>query len=263
MTTPALSIVTISYNQRTFLEECLLSVVSQQCEGLEYIVVDPGSTDGSRELIERYRDRLGAVILEPDRGPADGLNHGFARASGEIFGYINADDRYTPGALQYVVDYFASHPDVDVLTGAIRIVDGAGRPSIRKRTADRFDVARYAAGCCMIGQQATFFRREAFRKSGGFNVANRIAWDGELLVDLALSGARFATVAKVLGDWRLYGANITGSADFRKKLDLYFETLQRRLAARNVRVYSPLGQRLMLLAYKFNVARHLGYLLVT
>src|SRR4051794_19097336 len=72
-----ISIVTISFNQAAFLERALESVLRQTHPDVEYIVVDPGSTDGSREIIERYRPRLAAVALEPDSGPADGMNRGF------------------------------------------------------------------------------------------------------------------------------------------------------------------------------------------
>ena len=92
------SIVTISFNQAEFLERAIRSVIEQDYPDVEYIVVDPGSTDGSREIIEKYRSRISKVILEPDTGPANGLNKGFAAATGEIFGYINADDAFLPKA---------------------------------------------------------------------------------------------------------------------------------------------------------------------
>ena len=91
-----ISIVTVSFNQADYLEQAIRSVVEQDYSDIEYIVVDAGSTDGSREIIER--DRIATVVFEPDREPADGLNKGFARATGDIFGYINADDAYLPGA---------------------------------------------------------------------------------------------------------------------------------------------------------------------
>src|SRR4029077_2212938 len=84
---PRVSIVTISFNQAPFLERAIRSVLEQDHPDVEYIVVDPGSTDGSREIIEKYRSRIAKVILEPDRGPANGLNKGFAAATGEILGY--------------------------------------------------------------------------------------------------------------------------------------------------------------------------------
>jgi glycosyltransferase involved in cell wall biosynthesis len=260
-TAPAISIVTLSYNQGRFLEECIASVLGQDCEGVDYVVVDPGSTDGSREIIDRHSTRIQRILLEPDDGPADGLNKGFACAAADIFGYLNADDRFCPGALSFVVRYFATHPTVDVLCGTIRVIDEGGRASPRRRTADRFDVRRYAAGICTVGQQATFFRREAFFRAGGFNVNNRIAWDGELLVDLALAGARFATTRRVLGDFRIYKDSITGSRGYRERLSAYRRHLTMKLEANQIDLYSPLQAMLLRLAYKADLHRHLDYIL--
>src|SRR5260370_8827288 len=83
------SIVTISFNQAPFLERAIRSVVEQDYPDVEYIVVDPGSTDGSRDIIERYRSRISKIILEPDTAPANGLNKGFAATRGQIFFYTN------------------------------------------------------------------------------------------------------------------------------------------------------------------------------
>jgi glycosyltransferase involved in cell wall biosynthesis len=259
---PVISIVTLSFNQKKYLGECIYSVRTQKSDAVEYIVVDPGSTDGSRELIERNADYIDVAVLEPDEGPADGLNKGFARARGQIFGYINADDRLAPGALEFVADFFSRHPRIDVLCGAIGMIDGSGRPSVRSRTADLFDLTRYAAGICTVGQQGTFFRRKAFERAGGFNKLNRISWDGELLVDMALAGARFATARKILGDFRIYPESITGS---QRHAEL-FAAEQRRLAekirASGCHLYSPPRRLASRLLYKANVLRHLGYVLV-
>lgn len=259
---PAISIVTISYNKGPYLEECLRSVIEQDCAGVEYVVADPGSSDGSRDILQRYRDRIGTLIEAPDDGPADGLNKGFAATRAPILGYLNADDRYVPGALRHVVEYFAAHPDADVLCGAIRLIDEHGRPHLRKRAADHFHLANYAAGTCMIGQQATFFRRRAFDAAGGFNVENRIAWDGELLVDMALAGARFVPVGRVLGEFRIYAATITGSQNYRQRLEEYRQGIRRKLQRKGVRVYSPLEERLRWLTARVNPLRHARNLLV-
>ena len=97
-----LSVVTVSFNQRQYLEEALISVLAQDYPAIEYIVVDPGSTDGSRELIECFRDRLASILFETDQGAADGLNKGFQRASGDIFGFLNSDDVLLPGAMKSI-----------------------------------------------------------------------------------------------------------------------------------------------------------------
>jgi len=257
---PELSVVTVSFNKAPFLEECLCSALSQKAPGVEYIVVDAGSTDGSREILERFAPVIDQLILEPDRGPADGLNKGFHRARGRIFAYLNADDRFAPGALEFARRYFAANPAVDVLCGSIRIIDRQGRSSWRARTSDRFDVRRYAAGVCTIGQQATFFRSEAFRRCGGFNVDNRVAWDGEVLFDMALLGVQFGTVWRVLGEFRIYGDQITGSSNYEARIHEYHRRLTAKLAERGVRAYGGAGKALQRALYKANLARHAGYL---
>ena len=121
-----ISIVTLSFNQRAFLQEAMDSVLSQGYPDLEYIVVDPGSSDGSRELIRSYGDRITHTIFEPDRGAADGLNKGFARATGDVFGFLNADDILFPGSLKHVAQFFESHPDCDMAMGDGYKIDGRG-----------------------------------------------------------------------------------------------------------------------------------------
>ncbi|MBK8907410.1 MAG: glycosyltransferase [Rhodospirillales bacterium] len=82
MTAPFLSIVTISFNQAQYARQAVESVLSQQGDDVEYIVVDPGSTDGSREILAGYGHAIDHFVFEPDNGPADGLNKGFGRATG-------------------------------------------------------------------------------------------------------------------------------------------------------------------------------------
>ena len=260
---PGVAIVTISFNQARYLEEAIQSVLAQRRIGLDqYIVVDPGSTDGSRDIIARYRNQFDAVVFDPDRGPADGLNRGFARANCEVLGYLNADDRLAPDALDTARNFFDCHPEIDVLSGAIRIIDSAGRASPRKRTADRFDVRRYVAGVCTVGQQGTFFRRSAFARCGGFNSNNRVSWDGELLVDMALAGAHFATIFKVLGDWRIYPETITGSSNHRDRLANETARIAATLRERGFPLHREALVRLIRTFYKFHPVRHAGYWLV-
>ena len=105
------SIVTISYNQCEFLEQALVSVLDQDYHNIEYIVIDAGSTDGSREIIQKHHHRIDKVIFEEDEGPADGLNKGFSIASGHIYGFLNSDDFLLPGVISKVVDTFKKQPN--------------------------------------------------------------------------------------------------------------------------------------------------------
>lgn len=221
-----LSTVTICYNQAEFLEQAIRSVIEQDYADIEYIVVDAGSTDGSRDIIERYRDRITTVIFESDRGPADGLNKGFAQATGEILGYINADDAYLPGALSRAAAAFRARPDVEVICGHGYIVDRDGNPTKRFRS-DPFDTRRYALGGVTIMQQSTFFRRTAFAAANGFNIDNKTSWDGELMLNMGLARMRFAVVHEYWSIFRIYADSISGSQrmadESRRNWDRYFE----------------------------------------
>lgn len=208
-----ISIVTISYNQARFLEQAILSITGQGRPDVEYIIVDPGSTDDSRSIIEKHRDKIDHVVFEADRGPADGLNKGFARATGEVFGFINSDDFLLPDALDKVATAFSTK-QFDVISGHSVIVDGDGQVTNYFRSR-RFSPVRYVYGAGTLAQQSTFFRADAFRKVGGFNTANRIAWDGELWVDLALSGARFGRLNSYLSAFRVYEGGISGGGGHR------------------------------------------------
>ena len=256
-----LGIVTISFNQAQYLGECIESVKLADNRKLRYVVVDPGSTDGSRELIARYRERFSAMVLEPDKGPADGLNKGFAVCDADVCGYLNSDDRFRPGALDYVLNHFEQHPETDVLLGAIAVVDGRGRTHLRKRTQDRpFDLRKFAACACNVFQQGTFFRRKAFRKTAGFNLGSNASWDSELVVDMALAGCRFAYTNKVLGDFRIYPQSITGSQRLASGLLEDQVRLREKIRKAGIELYSPVEARFVKLAHKFNLIRHISYL---
>jgi glycosyltransferase involved in cell wall biosynthesis len=256
------SIVTISYNQAPYLEQAICSVIEQDYPDIEYIVVDPGSTDGSRNIIEHYRNRIAHVILEPDNGPADGLNNGFARATGDVFGYINADDYFVDGAIRFATNYFSIHPNVDVFSGAVLIVDAKGKKRIRKRTSDHFDLKNFIAGTCLICQQATFFRKRAYECTEGFNTQNRSCWDIELMVDMAIKGCTFESVFKVLGAFRLHKGSISGSGFMYTAYVRDRRRLEEKIRKSGIVTYTPSQKFARRLFRKINLKRHLDYLIV-
>ena len=116
---PKISVVMVSFNQAIFLEEGLRSILEQGYPNLEFLVVDGHSTDGSVEILERYRHRLDFLLIEPDNGQSDGLNKGFARATGDIVTWVNSDDLLEPGALFRVAQEFLDHR-VDMVVGGCR-----------------------------------------------------------------------------------------------------------------------------------------------
>ena len=120
---PRISVVTVSFNQREYLEQCLLSVFGQRYPNLEYIVVDAGSTDGSIELLRRYEAQFAHLIVEPDEGQSDGLNKGLRRATGDILTWVNSDDMLAPSALKRAAIAFAES-GADLVAGTCARVEG-------------------------------------------------------------------------------------------------------------------------------------------
>jgi glycosyltransferase involved in cell wall biosynthesis len=182
---------------------------------LEYIVVDPGSTDGSREfLVDRLAAVRGHLLFAPDRGPAHGLNKGLRIATGDIVGCLNADDAYLPGAFQGVADAFWSHHEAAVVYG-----NGfRSRPNAKLRPfrSTRFTPRRHAYGMSTVVQQATFFRRARIA-SVEFNEANHTCWDAEFLVDIALSGGQMIHVPADWGIFEIHPGSITGSGRLQRE----------------------------------------------
>jgi glycosyltransferase involved in cell wall biosynthesis len=227
-----ISVVTLSLNQADFLEQAIQSVLSQDHASIEYIVVDAGSTDGSRAIIERYRGKFAHCIFEPDQGPADGLNKGFARATGEIFCYLNADDVFLPGALRCAARELEARPEVDVVLGDGELWD-AGGAVLRRIFSRQYKMSAACYGAVSYVQQASFMRAAAFRRTAGFNVRNRICWDAELFADLALAGARFHYLPVLLGAQRAHGKALSATDGF----------AQRRLAEKSRIAQHVLGRQ--------------------
>ena len=224
-----ISIVTLSFNQCAYLKAAMDSILDQGYHDLEYIVVDPGSSDGSRELIQNYSSKISKVILEPDRGAADGLNKGFAVATGDLYGFLNADDLLLPGSLHRVADFFDQHPQRDFVMGNGYIIDSKGG-RVRPIRARNFKMRPICYRGSDWLQQSTFFRRELFLRSEGFNVENRTCWDGELFANMVSVGAKVGYIDEDLSQFRIYASSITGSGKFkeqyRKDIDRIFARYQ-------------------------------------
>lgn len=204
-----ISIVTISFNQVQYLKDCIDSVLSQSGVNVQYIVVDPGSTDGSRELIASYGNRI-ISVFEKDDGPADGLRRGFDRATAPICGFLNSDDIFYPGALAAVVEEFRRNPSIALVGGYGYIIDENGNKTKHVKTS----IIRpkpYVYGAVTLFQQGTFFSREMYICVGGFNLKNRTCWDGELFLDIVLAGGHMRVVNKNWAGFRIHGGSISGS----------------------------------------------------
>lgn len=221
-----ISIVTISYNQVKYLEECIISVLNQNYENLEYIIVDAGSTDGSRELINSYKSSFSKIIFEKDRGPADGLNKGFSHATGEILCYLNSDDILYSGAFNEVNNIFQKNKKIDVVNGHGYYINKKGK-KIKKIFSSKFTLKNYLYENCIVIQQSSFFRSSIYKKTKGFNLNNKIAWDGELMLDFFKANGKFMVVQRFWSGFRIYDNSISGSSNYRNNLMQDYARLRR------------------------------------
>lgn len=227
---PLVSIVTISFNQGAFLPRCVESVKAQGWSNVEHILVDPGSTDGTREWLTSPAASHLRTILEPDAGPADGLNKGFSATTGEIVMYLNADDELAPGAIKSVVQAHVDQPDKSILIGDGWWIDDYDRP-IGYVRSDSFTRLRYVLQVAAVMQQSTSFLGADARRIS-FNPSNRVSWDSEYLIDSLLSGLTIGNHAAVVGYFRRYDGTITHSKEFDRARRLEYERVSRKAAPR-------------------------------
>lgn len=180
---PLVSVITPSYNQATFLEQTLRSVLEQDYPNLEYWVIDGGSIDNSLEIIKRYADKLAGWVSEKDRGQADGVNKGFATATGEIVGWLNSDDLYYPGAISDAVDAFRQHPDASFVFSDVESIDEDGNAFNLMRYGDwkLADLMSFK----IIGQPGVFMRREVLEQAGYLDLSYNYLLDVQLWLRMA------------------------------------------------------------------------------
>ncbi|MDT7540305.1 MAG: hypothetical protein QOE33_209 [Acidobacteriota bacterium] len=203
---PKITIVTPSYNQGQFLEETIRSVLNQNYEPLEYIVIDGGSTDRSVEVIRRYEDRITYWESEKDRGQVHAINKGLARATGDLFAFVNSDDLYLPGALHAAVSRFEKNPDCEWLCGDT-IMFGEGHPTelIRARVPE--SAAHALSWAYRAPQPGMFWKRELVGE--GFDEGWPFDFDHDLYVRLLLAGHRCEHLPVPVAAYRLHAVSKT------------------------------------------------------
>jgi glycosyltransferase involved in cell wall biosynthesis len=211
MALPRISIVTPSYNQGKFIEETIRSVLDQGYPNLEYIIIDGGSTDDSVDIIRRFEKQLTHWVSEKDNGAADAIAKGFAKATGEVFAYLNSDDVYLPGTLQTIGSLMAD-PRIDVAFGNMYWVDTQGK-KIGERRQTRFLPMGYVFGGSDLMQPATFWRKDIYLKNGGIDPSYRFTFDADLFFRFALRGARFKFVNKFLASFRIHPQSKSSTED--------------------------------------------------
>jgi hypothetical protein len=206
---PRISMITPSFQQAPMLDRCLRSVASQGDGLVQHIVIDGGSTDGSRDIIAAHAGALSFWCCEPDQGQSDALNKGLSHATGEVFGWLNSDDVLLPGALRKVAEVFAADPGLVLLEGARVVVQEDGQRSTDPQNSPSDLRALFIEP--KVNQQALFFRMEAVRAVGGFDAALNLVMDLELLwrVLFMTGGAGLRVIRDPLAEFRMHAQSKT------------------------------------------------------
>ncbi|WP_019503651.1 non-ribosomal peptide synthetase [Pleurocapsa sp. PCC 7319] len=180
MSWPKITVVTPSFNHQEYIEDTIRSVIYQEYPNLEYVIVDGESTDGTREILDRYQEQVSEIIIEPDQGQSDAINKGFSRTTGELITWINSDDMLAPGALHMAALTYLNH-DCDVVAGIAITHEDSQNPEefrsirVKKPRVRQHDfTVETLADCChywfkghFFIQPEAIFTRQAWNQAGG------------------------------------------------------------------------------------------------
>lgn len=185
---PDISIVTPSYNQGTFLERTIVSVLQNQHLNIEHIVMDGGSTDTSVDILRLYSDKI-LAFSESDNGQTHAINKAIRLAQSDIIGWLNSDDIYYPEALRLVHSFFKDHPEINIVYGRAHFID-ENDTVIRPYHTQAFNFNALTE-ICFICQPAVFFRKKIVSQYGYLNEHLQYCMDYEYWLRLALNGEAF------------------------------------------------------------------------
>lgn len=232
---PRITIVTPTFERVEFLRDCIESVLSQNYPNLEYIICDGGSKNSSlKDLIRSYEGRIAWWDSMPDRGHAEAIRRGFDNSTGEIMGWLCSDDYFLPGALKAMGTAFRENPEVDVIYGHMKTVDGDGKTLREVRAIPAIGWAAFTTA--NIHQPSTLWRRSAYVKAGG-NVGGQ-NWENvvyepntDLFCRFIKTGVRFRRLTNFISASRVHAGTVNtlqaakvkyvSQATFRKHFPLY------------------------------------------
>lgn len=172
------SIITVVYNGAATIERTIKSVMAQNYKNVEYIVIDGQSTDGTLDILREYSDHIDCLVSEPDGGIYDAMNKGVALATGDVVAFLNSDDWYAEGALEYVAKQFRDEA-LQILFACVYWVYGQKFSKSNIKSSSNWDNKLKGINCC---HQGVFAKRDLFERYGNFDTKYRIIADYDWLV---------------------------------------------------------------------------------
>ncbi len=209
--TTKITIVTVCFNSAATIRDTIDSVLNQDYENIEYIIVDGGSTDGTMQIVSEYKNRITQIVSEPDDGIYDAMNKGINLATGDIIGILNSDDFYS--SLDVISTIVATYrqSSADIVFGDLIYIS----PADTSRFLRNYNSSGFRPWMLRFGwmppHPATFIRRSIYKKFGLYSMGYKSAADYEMFVRLLLiNGIKYFYLGKTIVYMRMGGVTSSG-----------------------------------------------------
>lgn len=220
MNYPLISIVTPSYNQANYIEQTILSVLGQQYQNLEYIIIDGNSNDGSADIIQKYSNQLTYWVSENDNGQSHAINKGFSRAKGSVLMWLNSDDLLLPGALHYIANTIKTEGEGIYFGNCIHFrekqagLDAWGSDVVfASQQHTLYDID-------FIIQPSSFWSRSVYEKTGPLSENLHFGFDWEWFLKAKTNGIKITAINKCLSMYRFHDDHKSGTGGRKRQEEL-------------------------------------------
>ena len=202
---PKISIVMPCYNHAEFIEKSILSVLNQNYPNIELIIIDGGSTDGTVEIIKKYKQYIAFWISEKDQGQSDALNKGFKHCTGEIYGWLNSDDIYLPNAFKNAVSVLKKNADKKIVFGDWLSINNEDSIIDHNHAFD-FNLNHFKYEGFHLNAQSMFWQRSVHDNFSGFQINLHNCMDYQMILEFGINEGEqsFVRIPKILGAFRRY-----------------------------------------------------------
>jgi glycosyltransferase involved in cell wall biosynthesis len=222
---PLVSVITPSYNQGRYIEETIVSVLNQDYNNIEYIIIDGGSSDNSVEIIKKYASKLAYWVSERDNGQADAINKGLLRAGGEYICWINSDDLIYPDFISTRVQQFQHHMDIDMIYGDVDQGTQSGNTWLRKGSFTSYKLMRETLEI-PIPQQSAIWRRTVLEKTGMLDPQWHVLLDRDYFIRISRNHS-ILYIPGSLAFFRIHqhSKSIIESVKWAEELPVFYQSL--------------------------------------